>query len=359
MSNLSQWFAKFYLSLFKQAVHPLAHPEANDGFIPQAPTPGDFVSGVAGLDFISIVPGRNWDSWLPELEVQVTNKIDLMRCVTEATLNSLETQINRMLALGLLPKATVDYLKSANYINLKTGKINFSKRYTAAISGTTKEGNSLLNVANSVRHDGLLPETDWPTLPYMSWSDHYSPIPQNLKDKAKNIYNYLNVLYEWVKYDGTVPMTEVYKQLEHAPLVIAVRACSPWYGIDPIPWCGISNANHGVELYKEPLGIFDSYDPSRKQLGIGYSVPWVMKVVIGPQLSAKAKALLARFEGKYIQRVKAQGQVYKIQGGKLIYLSPEKQSDGHNPLVDTALKELQATGKVVGLTEADFNEISV
>ena len=49
------------------------------------------------------------------------------------------------------------------------------------MSGTTKEGNYLTKVGDSIRNDGLVPESVWGVDDSIkTWDDYYSEIPENI-----------------------------------------------------------------------------------------------------------------------------------------------------------------------------------
>ena len=62
--------------------------------------------------------------------------------------------------------------------------------------------------------------------------------------------------------------------------------------------------------------------------------------------------LLERLEGKYVQRVEAHGEVYKVKNGQLIYL---KAKGG--PLFDDWSRYLSSQGMLIGITEPTWDEI--
>lgn len=59
----------------------------------------------------------------------------------------------------------------------------------------------------------------------------------------------------------------------------------------------------------------------------------------------------------YVQRVQSHGEVYKIENGKAVFIDSHVDSTGHNPLIDTVLKELTNEGRLKGISEDDFHKL--
>ena len=256
----------------------------NHGVIEQEPQGFDWIAGAeTGIAFIERMPAANWEKFLSDPELQKSSKTDFMDCVTQSFLNELEAQFNWMAFVGAFTAEQIHWLTRQGY--LIGGKFNFSKRFTAKMSGTTIQGNSAQNVGNSARHDGLLPESDWPVTADMSWAEHYAEIPQALKDKAKKILEIVEIAYEFVYIKGALGCQEaIKKHIKQAPLQILAPVCSPWNTTEIIKSCGKAAAEHATTIYKfEDLKVFndfDHYNPVLKRLDWDYYIPYVVKGVV-------------------------------------------------------------------------------
>lgn len=94
----------------------------------------------------------DWTDFLPPGEWQRNNFVDTMACVTFSLLNCIET-----------------------IEKFKTGKqVNYSDRWIALMSGTTKQGNYLSRVAQAVREYGLVKEESWPAPDNYNWDSYYA-----------------------------------------------------------------------------------------------------------------------------------------------------------------------------------------
>lgn len=279
-------------------------PGVNTGVIIQAPRAGSWIQGQeSGLVKEVIEASGQFDVYLPDEESQFRTDeqnvlaLDTSACVTFSGTNDIETLINRIRAKGLMPKTHETFLQLGGYINKQSGKVNFSDRFTAKMSGTTQAGNYLEAVGDSIRRDGLLPESDW-AFPDMSdimipgdfqkrWDRYYAEIPNDLKEKAKKFKEYFQINYEWVIL-GTSDNAKLKASLVYGPVQIAAAVCSPWSsndGMPPIPACGCG-AGHATLVYgyndTGAIKDFDSYKSYRKLLAADYCIQWGFQYALKP-----------------------------------------------------------------------------
>lgn len=244
----------------------------------------DFIAGeISSVEYKEVNKVGDWLGFLPYGEVQKNKLIDSMACVSYSALNCLEIQMNFFISMSMLPKTHLDFLEKNNYIF--NGQVNFSDRYLAKMSGTTHNGNFLKKVADSARHDGILPEKDWGFGGGFDWNEYYKEIPEELKKKAKEFYKYFEIQYEWVSYNSSANIDELKKQLKHAPLQIATPVCN--WNDDIIEPCGKTRASHATALacicddMPSPyMDIFDHYIEYKKKFSMDYPIPFAMKIVL-------------------------------------------------------------------------------
>ncbi len=201
--------------------------------------PTDYRTGASPIVSAEVNPTGDWRDYLPSQERQYKEfSFDTMSCTAFSALNICETYINFFLQTGKLTDSHKVILQ--DYID-EQGKVNFSDRFTAIMSGTTKEGNYFQNVWESIRKDGLLPEKDL-LFGGTTWDEYHdtTKITEAMKIKAKKILDVFSFLYEWVSF---TPNTDFSIPLKHAPLQGAVN-----------------NATHAVELPSATY-IFDTYPP--------------------------------------------------------------------------------------------------
>lgn len=272
--------------------------------------PTDFVAGAeSGIGAApTLEESGQFDVYLPDEESQVNfdlgAMIDTSGCVSFSALNCLEILFNRKIARGEISAEQKKFLTDEGYINKETGKVNFSDRFTAKMSGTTKLGNSLGAVGDSIRNHGLVPERDW-SWPDMSdlqdtvWTPgnpgvskyeerfarYYAEIPAAVKAKALRFRDFFGkeaITYQWILV-GT-PNTAIARDaLKRGPYQIAAAVCSPWSsndGMPPIPACGC-NTQHATIIYGSredgAWKDFDHYKSFRKLLAADYCIQYAVQ----------------------------------------------------------------------------------
>lgn len=243
------------------------------GFLYRPRDPLDFVAGAeTGITPVILNPKKNWEDFLPPEEKQKGVKGDSMACVTYSALNALEAQFQ--LIKDKLSKTQLKTLTDLGYI--VDGHLSLSDRFTAKMSGTTKEGNYLVSVWDSIRHDGVLPESDWPfVLDEFSWKEYYKDIPQKLKDKAKKFLDIFEVKYEWLS------LGNFREHLSTAPIQVVVKVDKNWGSSEIVPPT-LMGSGHAVLLYasNKYLKIYDHYFKFKKTLAGNYPIVCAMRGVL-------------------------------------------------------------------------------
>jgi len=204
----------------------------------------DYLIGGSSLDETKINPSGDWSAYLPLKEYQ--NKgLETMACVSFSALNCLEILLN------------FKYKEN----------INFSDRFTAKTSNTTKKGNWMTIVGDSIRKDGLVLESDYQSV-WTNWDDYYQTIPDDALSKV--IKNY-KINYEWIVPTNQDGLTEA---LKIAPIQVVVHA---WDNqVNGIYQRTEKPLNHAVVLINAVPGqyfeIFDTYDAVVKKLAWDYKI---------------------------------------------------------------------------------------
>jgi hypothetical protein len=229
-----------------------------------------------------------WKDFLPTNEYQNLDGFDKMACVSFSAVNCLE----------ILHKRKFGEEK------------NWSDRFTAKMSGTTREGNSLYNVAESLRKlHGEIRQDLWPNIG-KTWEEFYSEIPTNIKGQAlKSLDEYL-IQYEWL----IAPLYPniLMDALKYAPIQIGIYAYGVLIdGVHQKPVVG-QGPNHAVTLigYKEGEYwlIFDHYQGNEiRKLAWDYTIGFAMKFNI------TKKAMI-------FKKTKDQPHIYLIMNGKKVML---------------------------------------
>src|SRR3990167_4181490 len=199
----------------------------------------------AVLPFETRKENGDWESDLPPEERQSNDGGDSMSCVTFAELNGIETQ-------------EFSFLKALNVPNAT----EYSDRWIAKMSGTTREGNYLWKVAETIRKYGLVKEESYPKPPTpWTWDEYHKFIPADLQAKLE--VEGQEWLKKWdVKYESVdFNKKSLMKHLKMAPLTVV------------IPGHAILNFRTTAQV----IYYFDQYDPFKKTVS---GVIQAMKVVL-------------------------------------------------------------------------------
>jgi uncharacterized protein YcbK (DUF882 family) len=190
--------------------------------------PTDYRTGASPINWDVLNMDGDWRMSLPLEEKQHNFKFDTMSCTTFSALNVIETFINFLMYNDKLAISQLEFLNENGYI--VNGKANFSDRFTAIMSGTTKEGNYFQNVMDSVRKDGLLPEKDL-SFGGSTWEEYHdkTQITEAMKTKSKKILEIFDFAYEWVVLSNS--QTELFEAFKQSPIQVAVTKESPQHAI--------------------------------------------------------------------------------------------------------------------------------
>lgn len=240
------------------------------GFIPCDPKPEDYmVGGVTGVaeSAVRMVSG-DWSAYEPVFTPQFAPGFDTLSCTAFSAISTLEMQLNYLYKHNFLSKNALDFLKKNNYINPVYDKIRFSRRFTAIMSHTTKDGNTFPAVWDSARLDGLIPDVMFP-FGGTTFEEYHNPI--NISPAqvvlAKQFLSYFDIKYEWIiintgdgMVDTPAEKVSVKEAKQMAPLQMAI----------PNP------SHHATTLVSDTV-IFDTYPPYIFDFSDKYPVQYIMR----------------------------------------------------------------------------------
>ena len=254
------------------------------GLIESAPSADEWIFGsTSRVGLAPINVSKDWSQDIPSGEPQKLNGLETFSCVSQAHSNVVETIINYYIRNSMLPAKTLRFLNENGYIGAD-GKLNLSDRFLAKMSGTTKAGNYITTVSDTLRRQGALPENDWAFGKSKRWDEYYKTIPQELVNKAKTFNDYFEIHSDYVSlsWDAKGALGAIKAHLAHTPLLIAVPICSPWNTDKPVRVCGKTKSEHAVVVYNldDYIRVLDSYDPYTKRLPTNYYIPWVRRITI-------------------------------------------------------------------------------
>jgi hypothetical protein len=135
-----------------------------------------------GSEIEEVNESGDWRTMLPLYEPQNLG-METFACVSESLTNCLETQLK--------------------WLDIRDGssEFNFSGRYLAKESGTTKDGNGLWAVAESFRTGFACREAVWPHLQGMTWEQFYAEPSAEAKADAADIKGRFDYSWRWVGTD--------------------------------------------------------------------------------------------------------------------------------------------------------------
>lgn len=130
----------------------------------------DYLVGAITKKPLFEVPDGVQDIYLPAGELQNIGE-EKMDCVARAFHNKLEATFTYGFINGLFSKENTQWLIDNGYVT-GDGVIEFSDAFTAILSGTTRQGNSLKAPAQSIHENGLIPKHILPQL--STFDEHHN-----------------------------------------------------------------------------------------------------------------------------------------------------------------------------------------
>lgn len=173
-----------------------------------------------------------WLDFDPMCEIQKSDYDDWMDCVSESATNVIKILLKRQ--FGIDEK--------------------WSVRFLAKMSGTSRSGNSLYSVADSLRNNGFVVEAKWNRNRGMNWDEYYKNIPADIKKEGINQKMVFDVSYERVP---TTP-DSLKNALNYAPVQVIGYA---WINTGEKYVDGGNTPNHAFVLcgYDDNWKVYDSY----------------------------------------------------------------------------------------------------
>lgn len=258
------------------------------------PRPGDYMAeGDTGIVYEIQQEDGDWTphTFEDDEDYQWGQYFDACTCTNYGCKHSIEMQLNRMLRLGLFTADEIAKLTFHKFI--VDGKfVRLSGRYNAIKSGTNGGqksgplGNYVYKPWDSVRHDGMVPESlcpfprlqRTPAFTVEQYFDESVTLTPEVKAAAQAWLDIFLTKYEIVPTDPA----NMEKHKKQAPICIASKCCQPWDG-SIIPSCGVGNG-HCTAIYGSQPGVLwkdeDSYKPPHKRFAYDYGINYSVKGVI-------------------------------------------------------------------------------
>lgn len=172
---------------------------------------------------------------------------------------------------------------------------NYSDRFLAKVSKTTRTGNTPNKVSQALRDNGAVKEEIWAFDPDMDWDEFYTEIPKSVLAKGLWWLENYDFGYEWV--DGD----EIREALQYSPVGVAVYAWDKREGVyiqnrQPNHWCVLVAYEDGFPI------IWDSYEENLKKLPKDFSPKWAMRYSLYKKDPSKREHWLVGFIKKLLCR---------------------------------------------------------
>lgn len=180
-------------------------------------------------------PSGRWGLYLPRKEYQYFAWGDTMACVTYSLMNCIETVLNRKY----------------------NEQWDFSDRFTAKMSGTTRQGNTMSRVINSMSiNDGFVSFPFWRN-EAVNFDEFYKEVTPEVKELAKKNLESLNISVQFIQ---GITKESIKEALTYSPLWVAIYAYGP--KVDGVYQNVVGmNSNHCVMLYGiDADGNYQIYD---------------------------------------------------------------------------------------------------
>lgn len=212
--------------------------------------PRDWVFGSSSVVCLAAIQEDERENYLPPGELQYGSE-DFMSCATLAPINILESKFNFLYKNNFISPENVQFLKDNGYID--NGHIQFSNRFNAIKSGTTRTGNSLKAPLHSIKNDGLIPKRLLAADQYMSFDEYHNEkdISSFMERLGKEFARRFTIRYEKV-YRSDFPIL-----LDEDSVDVAGYAWpQPVEGVYPKT---TMNPNHAFMIFKKQYFAFDNY----------------------------------------------------------------------------------------------------
>lgn len=240
----------------------------NSGYIHVEPKLGNYIHGDGLLGTAPLVPGGQWDAFLPETHQQDENGFEPFDCVSEATINCTET------------------LEIQEYgTNTK-----WARRFLAKESGTDKyHGNDPQTVSEALRTGGCVAESDY-SFKASDFNTFYQTLTKALTTLGIGRFAEFAYGHSWVNAN----QADMMAALEYSPLSAAGYAWSQpdvnGYYVTPEG----TQPDHDFEIYgyiaNNYWKIRDSYFPFEKKLAWDYVFTGVKRHTLHRQIASTPTA---------------------------------------------------------------------
>ena len=156
--------------------------------------PTDYILGAETPRCVVPISKDEFLKYLPKGELQFGRE-DFMDCATRSPNNNLEAKLNKFVATYPFHAFTT-WLISKGYVNPQN-KVELSDRFTAILSGTTRQGNSLVAPLHTIHKTGIIPKKLLPREENMTWDEYHdkTKITQVMLELGQESLSWIDITY--------------------------------------------------------------------------------------------------------------------------------------------------------------------
>ena len=325
-----QAIKNLYLRLFKADEVEII----NNGYLKEEEDERDYIFGADDKGIVIREDGQWAEVFTPEAEHQNKRNVDVMACVTFSLMNAFE-----FLAF------------------YKWGeKWNKSDRYVAKMSNTTKGGNSMRQVIDTVRKiSGTVDEEIYPFGDHLNWNEYYKSISKDIIEQGQVWLKGYEVNYTHVLNNPKMMMDA----LRYSPLWVAGFAWAK-SGEYYRSW---GRANHAFLIvgYKEGEYwlAFDSYSPFLKKLAWDYQFAYVRNIQLKKRNLEINKGEIKKLLDKGIKYILLVEKYEGYDAGAYEITDNELRKANLLELKDDGVITMSKTGKLQPRNAKDFIKLFI
>ena len=250
----------------------------NYGFVEPVILPEDYTFGTAGqIPDEVLVPGGQWDIYIPEKEIQDVNNVETYNCTGFGASNQIETFLRRRYG----------------------GTWNYSDRAIGIAAGTSERGNNPQTVYETIRKVScMVPQRLLPFSNDIKTIEQFyapKPLPKSIIREGDQWLNEHHFKHDYVGLPSNPATSDMLMEaLKRSPLCVAVYAWAK--GSDGL-YKRLGRDGHWTMLFgyeKDTYWkIYDSYDDDIKHLAWNFGFYYVKRIWI------KKKDQNEQNEGRY------------------------------------------------------------
>ena len=256
------------------------------------PRPSDFILGSTSPIQFKAVSNGTWKVWFDEDQRNPNFETDGCSCYSGN--KSVDSQMDFLISIGKIDINMVALFTSMGYMDTNSidGKAHFhsSPRFTEIMTGNGVLGNSMPEVFDAIRANGIVPWTALPFTQTMTQQEYFNPT--NLARMKVMGQKFLALVggkqflqYHWIWNDSIKNMSLMQSASLQAPCGLGIAVNDGWNQTtptDPPVSQAVQHAVMETEVFAPSCDISDNYIPRSKVLDAGYPIPFCIQAIVAP-----------------------------------------------------------------------------